>query len=76
MLDAKDYAENTALHLAAVGPSTAVLRELLKRGASVHVRNRASNTPLFLARGIGNKEFVRLLGEAGALLHAEETERG
>lgn len=75
LLEAKDYADNTALHLAAVGPSTAVLRELLNRGASVHVRNRGGNTPLFLAQGRGSTEFVRLLTAAGALLHVEETER-
>ena len=49
-----------------------ILRELLRRGASVHVRNRGGNTPLFLARGLGNKEAAALLGDAGALLHAEE----
>jgi lysophospholipase len=74
LLEAADYAGNTALHLAAVGPSADVLRELLKRGASVHVRNRGGNTPLFLARGGGNAAFVGLLGEAGALLNVEEVE--
>ncbi|RKF71720.1 60 kDa lysophospholipase [Golovinomyces cichoracearum] len=75
LLQAKDYSENTALHLAAVGPSKEVLTELLKRGASVHVRNRASNTPLFLACQAGKNEFIELLGRAGALLHVEEREK-
>lgn len=75
LLAAKDYAENTALHLAAVGPDSRVLRELLSRGASVHVRNRAGNTPLFLAEKVGNATIVELLREAGALLHPEEVER-
>lgn len=75
LLEARDYAENTALHLAAVGPSAVVLRELLKRGASVHVRNRASNTPLYLARKVEAKEIVELLIESGAHLHVEEVER-
>ncbi|KUJ06707.1 60 kDa lysophospholipase-like protein [Mollisia scopiformis] len=75
LLNAKDYAENTALHLAAVGPDSKVLRELLKRGASVHVRNLAGNTPLYLAVKVGNTEIVRLLEESGALLHVEELER-
>lgn len=35
LLDTKDYAENTVLHLAAVGPDPEVLKELLRRGASV-----------------------------------------
>ncbi|KAI0115515.1 asparaginase-domain-containing protein [Nemania sp. FL0031] len=67
-----DYAGNTAVHLAAVGPDTAVLRELLVRGASVHVRNRANNTPLFLAEKMGNRGCVDLLTEAGAALWVEE----
>ena len=75
LLGAKDYAENTALHLAAVGPDSEVLRELLKRGASVHVRNRAGNSPLFLARQVGATEHERLLREAGAHLHVEEAEK-
>jgi len=75
LLGAKDYADNTALHLAAVGPDSKVLRELLLRGASVHVRNRAGNTPLFLATQIGASEHEKLLREAGAHLHIEETEK-
>ncbi|GAW16845.1 hypothetical protein EKO27_g10228 [Xylaria grammica] len=67
-----DYAGNTAVHLAAVGPEAAVLRELLVRGASVHVRNRANNTPLFLAEKMGNRGCVDLLTDAGAALWVEE----
>ncbi|KAG9234746.1 60 kDa lysophospholipase-like protein [Amylocarpus encephaloides] len=74
LLEAKDYAENTVLHLAAVGPDTRVLRELLLHGASVHVRNRAKNTPLFLATQVGNSEAVAILTEVGAHLHSEELE--
>ncbi|KAK6077302.1 asparaginase [Seiridium cupressi] len=67
-----DYAGNTAMHLAAVGPEKEVLKELLLRGASVHERNRANNTPLFLATKCGKQEFVDLLTEAGAALWEEE----
>ncbi|KAI6717325.1 hypothetical protein JHW43_000228 [Diplocarpon mali] len=76
LLGARDYADNTALHLAAVGPQIEILRELLKRGASVHVRNWAGNTPLYLATKVGNQEAVRLLEETGALLHVEEVDEG
>ncbi|KAI1326873.1 L-asparaginase [Xylariaceae sp. FL0255] len=69
-----DYAGNTAVHLAAVGPDASVLRELLIRGASVHVRNRGNNTPLFLAEKMGNQACVDLLREAGATLWVEEKE--
>lgn len=75
LLGAKDYVDNTALHLAAVGPNSQVIRELLSRGASVHVRNRASNTPLFLAEQAGARENIKLLIESGAHLHVEETEK-
>ncbi|RYO73715.1 hypothetical protein DL762_010345 [Monosporascus cannonballus] len=49
-----------------------VLKELLVRGASVHARNRANNTPLFLAQQAGNAECVALLKEAGAVLWEDE----
>ncbi|KAI8627696.1 L-asparaginase [Xylariaceae sp. FL1651] len=73
LLQRADYAGNTAVHLAAVGPDAAVMRELLVRGASVHVRNRANNTPLFLAEKMGNRGCVDLLREAGAALWVEES---
>ncbi|KAK3936151.1 lysophospholipase [Diplogelasinospora grovesii] len=73
LLKKADYAGNTALHLAAVGPEPLILRDLLIRGASVHARNRADNTPLYLAEKMGNEECVRLLKEAGA--HLWETEQ-
>ncbi|KAI0805575.1 L-asparaginase [Xylaria sp. FL0064] len=72
LLHRADYAGNTAVHLAAVGPEPAVLRELLVRGASVHVRNGENNTPLFLAEKMGNRGCVELLTEAGAALWVEE----
>ncbi|PQE33086.1 hypothetical protein CJF32_00007670 [Rutstroemia sp. NJR-2017a WRK4] len=72
LLQAMDYVGNTALHLAAVGPSVAVLKELLRRGASVHARNRAGNTPLFLAKKTGRAEHCGILEEAGGHLHVEE----
>jgi lysophospholipase len=74
LLDSADYGGNSAVHVAAVCPSIDVLRELLDRGASVHVRNRAGNSALFLARKVGNWEVVELLEEVGAHLHVEEVE--
>lgn len=75
LLEMKDYAGNTAVHLAAVGPNVGVLEVLLQRGASVHVRNRAGNSPLFLAEKVGAAEHVKLLETSGAHLHVEETEK-
>lgn len=73
LLKRADYAGNTAVHLAAVGSSLEILRELLIRGASVHVRNTADNTPLFLAEKVKNYEHVRLLQQAGGHLWEQET---
>ena len=68
LLKNADYAGNTAVHLAAVGPQPEIMREFLMRGASVHARNLANNTPLYLAKKAGNVECVKLLEEAGAHL--------
>ncbi|KAI5867181.1 asparaginase-domain-containing protein [Durotheca rogersii] len=78
LLRGADYIGNTAVHLAAMGPEVAVLEELLRRGASVHARNRADNTPLYLAERTagGGGECARLLREAGALLWGEEEVAG
>lgn len=76
LLKTADYAGNTALHLAAVSGCPDITLELLKRGASVHERNRANNSPLFLATLSGNDACARLLASAGAHLSVEEVERG
>lgn len=76
LLTQADYAGNTAVHLAAVLGNVDVLMELLQRGASVHERNRADNSPLFLAILSGKEEGAELLRKAGAHLSAEEFERG
>ncbi|KAI9733470.1 MAG: hypothetical protein M1818_007218 [Claussenomyces sp. TS43310] len=75
LLSACDYAGNTALHLAAIGPNSQIMRELLLRGACVHMRNKANNTPLYLAEKLNAVESVKLLRESGAHLHAEELGR-
>lgn len=72
LLGASDYAGNTALHLAAIGPDSRILRELLTRGASVHVRNKANNSPLWLAERVGALQNVELLKQSGAHLHVDE----
>lgn len=81
LLKKADYAGNTAVHLAAVGPEPKILREVLERGASVHVRNRANNTPLYLAEKMvasgttpKSEECVGLLKEAGGHLWLENEE--
>lgn len=59
-------------HLAATGPNINILRLLLARGASVHLRNKTGRTPLFLAANAGLEDHVALLCDAGAHFHAEE----
>jgi lysophospholipase len=59
---------HTQTDLAAVSTNPLILHDLLIRGASVHARNRANNTPLYLAEKLGNLECVRLLRDAGAHL--------
>lgn len=74
LLKQADYAGNTAVHLAAVSGRTEIMTELLNRGASVHARNKANNSPLFVAVKSGMEECARLLRQAGAHLSAEEME--
>lgn len=62
-------------HLAAARPQLDILREFLSQGASVHLRNRAGRTPLFLAAKAGLKENVLLLRQSGAHLHSSELGR-
>lgn len=75
LLQKADYAGNTAVHLAAMSASPEIIRELLTRGASVHLRNSANNTPLFLARRTANRECIELLEGAGGHLWMDERAR-
>ncbi len=59
-------------HIAATSSSIEVLRILLLEGASVHLRNKAGRTPLFLAANAGLNENVSLLRKSGAHLHTDE----
>ncbi|KAF5599815.1 lysophospholipase [Fusarium pseudoanthophilum] len=72
LLKQSDYAGNTAVHLAAVAGRTEILLELLQRGASVHERNKANHSPLFVAVKSGQEPCAQLLRIAGAHLAVEE----
>ncbi|KAF2125553.1 asparaginase-domain-containing protein [Dothidotthia symphoricarpi CBS 119687] len=72
LLNDADYNMNNPVHLAATSPNAEILRDFLSQGASVHLRNRSGNTPLFLAAAAGLKEHVHILIDAGAHLHTEE----
>ncbi|KAK4230448.1 asparaginase-domain-containing protein [Podospora fimiseda] len=68
LLKKADYAGNTAVHLAAIGPNHEIMEYILQKGASVHARNMANNTPLYLAEKTGNVKCIQLLKKAGAHL--------
>src|SRR5690606_19104142 len=70
LLNQFDYSGNTPLHLAAASDDISIITDFLKRGASVHLRNRDGRTPLFVAAKAGRIRNVRLLTESGAHLHA------
>jgi lysophospholipase len=67
----RTFADRTQ-HLAATSPNVEILQDFLTQGASVHLRNRAGNTPLFLAASAGLKDHVQTLLDAGAHLHSDE----
>ncbi|KAF6218961.1 hypothetical protein HO133_005505 [Letharia lupina] len=72
LLNEADYSGNTPLHIAATGPSLEILRILLTKGASVHLRNNTGRTPLFASANAGLMEHVSLLKRSGAHVHADE----
>lgn len=59
----------TPLHSAVAGNHTAIVKMLLKNGASPNVRERNGFTPLHAAAENGNVEIIPLLIFAGADLH-------
>ena len=67
-LNLTDYSGRTALHTAAVSGQAEVVRWLLERGASVHVRDLNNETPLLTAVRAGNMDIVRTLSQCGAHL--------
>ncbi|KAI9803803.1 MAG: hypothetical protein M1825_001683 [Sarcosagium campestre] len=75
LLHEADYSGNTPMHLAATGPNVEILRDFLTQGGSVHLRNRAGRTPLFLAASAGMTDQVALLRQSGAHLHSSELGR-
>ncbi|TPX08527.1 uncharacterized protein E0L32_010014 [Thyridium curvatum] len=66
MLDARDGAGCTPLHLAAAAGETAIVEELIGRGAEVDPVDNLQRTPLHMAARYGRDETIRALFEAGA----------
>lgn len=66
LLNDADYLGNTPLHVAVTNAKSDIVRTLLSKGASVHMRNKMNQTPLDIASSIGNTENVEVLLQAGA----------
>ncbi|CEH13407.1 Asparaginase [Ceraceosorus bombacis] len=62
------------LHVAAARGHTSSMSVLLHAGASVHLRDSAGHSPLFLAARCGHVDAVRLLKQAGAHFKNDERE--
>lgn len=63
-VNAKDAAENTALHLATKHGLQDIMRLLIEQGADVNAQNDYLSTPLHLTQR--NIDTIRILLEAGA----------
>ncbi|CAK9808825.1 unnamed protein product [Anthophora plagiata] len=59
----------TALHIACCEGNLNVVRSLLQMGASVHIKDRFSRTPLIDAIEFDHHEIIKLLIQCGAHLH-------
>lgn len=65
-LNARDYAGNCALHLAASANKPALIQRLVDAGLSINSRNERGATPLWTAVHGHNPEAVQLLLQLGA----------
>ncbi len=63
-VNARDEAQNTALHLATKHGHKNIMRLLIEHGADVNAQNDDASTPLHLTER--NMETIRMLLEAGA----------
>ena len=70
-IDAKDFSEQTALHVAAVHGRTVWLEPLIDNGAELEARDLRYRTPLFLAVLNNNKEAAEILITKGADVNAK-----
>ncbi|KAH8680543.1 hypothetical protein BX600DRAFT_636 [Xylariales sp. PMI_506] len=66
VLNFKDGAENTPLHLASANGHKDIVKFLIDAGCRIDTRNNKMDTPLFNGVKYGHVDVVRLLLEAGA----------
>ncbi|XP_030381287.1 L-asparaginase [Scaptodrosophila lebanonensis] len=67
-LSGVNHDNRTALHLACQLGNVKIVRQLLRNGVSVHIRDRYDRTPLLEAISIDNQEIIELLISCGAHL--------
>ena len=65
----------TALMMAAANGHTAIVRDLIQKGAEVGARNDRGNVALIDAARFGHTETVRLLLDYGAEINARDNGR-
>jgi ankyrin repeat protein len=66
----------TPLHFAANNGNMTIVRELLRRGANVHIStDQEASTPIAFAAGNGHLDIVKELVSAGAIVDAEVFKR-
>ena len=68
VLDEKDYAGNTPLHIAAKRGDITVVKYLLDKGAFVNSKNLNRETPLFFAAENHHKDVIDALIKHGAIV--------
>jgi len=64
-IDARDGAQRTALHRACEAGDVEKVKQLLKKKASVNLKDKNNWTPLHCAASAKSLEIVRLLIKAG-----------
>lgn len=74
-VDESDWERKTALHVASLRGHRSIVQLLLKRGASVNIKNKLKQTPLHLACQYNHQDIVMLLIEYGARVNCKD-ERG
>ena len=77
-INAKDYDENTPLHLAAASGNAGIVKLLIENGAIIDAQNKYGNTPLMetIKPNVSHTDIANLLIDNGADINAQEDDMG